>query len=71
MSVLEVLAANPQLLAAVLALIYNGAGYIMSMLKIKKLEPYQAAELAKTLLLFETLFTLLQSLGGVPANGQL
>jgi hypothetical protein len=62
---LEVLAANPELLGVILAIVYNIAGYIMSMLKIKSLEPYQATELAKTLVLFETLFIVLSRIGGL------
>lgn len=66
--ILDTLAANPLLLGAILAIIYNIAGYIMSMLKIKAVESYQLAELGKTLVLFESLFLLLSQLGGLPVK---
>jgi len=62
---IEVLANNPQLLAALMAVIYNFAGYAMSMLNIRAFEKYKLTEIVKTLVLFETLFTLLMSMGGV------
>lgn len=65
MDFVQLLAGNPQLLAAILAIIYNIAGYVMSMLKVAAVEKYKITELVKTLVLFETLFTLLSTFGGV------
>lgn len=65
MDFVQLLADNPQLLAAILAIIYNFAGYVMSMLKIGAFEKYKVTEIVKTLVLFETLFTVLTTLGGV------
>lgn len=68
MSALEIISANPQLLAAVLAIVYNVAGYVINDLQAMKLEKYQVAKLAETLVLFEALFTILQTVAGVPAT---
>lgn len=66
--ILQLLVTQPQILAAVLAIIYNIAGYIVNDLQAKKLEPYQVTKLAETLVLFEGLFTILQTVAGVPAT---
>ena len=63
--ILEILTANPLVLAAVLALAYNIGGYITQVLKIKKLEKYEVAKLGETLVLFETLFLVLSTIGGL------
>jgi len=63
--VLDILTANPLLLGAIMAVIYNIAGYIASMLKIKALEGYQVTKLGETLVIFETLFLLLSQLAGL------
>lgn len=66
--VLQLLVTQPQLLAAILAIIYNIAGYVQSSLQAKKLESYQVTKFAETLVLFEALFTILQTVAGVPAT---
>lgn len=66
--IFDTIAANPQLLAALMAVIYNIAGYLGSMLKIKALEGYQVTKLAETLLVFEGLFLILTTLGGLPVQ---
>lgn len=66
--VLTLLSTQPQILAAILAIVYNVAGYFINDLQAKKLEPYQVTKLVETLVLFEALFTILQTLAGVPAT---
>lgn len=66
--ILQLLVAQPQLLAAILAIVYDIAGYFINSLQAKKLESFQVTKLAETLVLFEALFTILQSVAGVPAT---
>lgn len=66
--VLQLLVAQPQVLAAILAIAYNIAGYVINDLQAKKLEAYQVTKLAETLVLFEALFTILQTVAGVSAT---
>lgn len=66
--ILTLLSTQPQILAAVLAIVYNIAGYFINDLQDGKLQAYQVTKLAETLVLFEALFTILQSLAGVPAT---
>ena len=63
--ILEILSANPLVLAAILAIVYNIGGYVAQLLKIKQLEKYEVAKLAETLVLFETLFLVLSTIGGL------
>jgi len=64
--ILETLATNPQVLAAILAIVYNIGGYASQLLKIKQLEKYEVTKLAETLVMFETLFLVLSTIGGLP-----
>ena len=64
-NILEVLTANPLLLGAIMAIIYDLSGYAQSMLNIKAMEPFEKAKLAQTFLLFETMFLLLSQIGGL------
>ena len=63
--IIELLATNPQVIAAILAVVYNIGGYVAQLLKVKKLETYEVAKLGETLVLFETLFLVLSTLGGL------
>ena len=66
--ILQAIAANPQLLALVISLVWNLLGYVYSMLNARKLTKYEATELLKTIVLFESIFTILMTLGGVSAT---
>ena len=64
--ILDTLANNPQIIAAVLAIIWNIGGYLAQLLKIKQLEPYEVTKLAETLVMFEAVFLILSTVAGVP-----
>ena len=66
--ILEVLATNPMVLAAILAVIYNIGGYVAQLLKVKQIEKYEVAKLGETLVIFETLFVVLSTVGGLPVK---
>lgn len=66
--ILDILLNNPLLIAAVLAVVWNIAGYIAQMLKIKKLEPYEVTKLAETLVLFESVFVIMSTIAGIPVT---
>ena len=66
--IIEILATNPLIIAAILAIIYNLGGYIAQILKVKQLEKYEVAKLGETLVLFETLFLVLSTVGGLPVK---
>jgi hypothetical protein len=63
---LQELTANPQLLAAFIAVAWNIGGYITKIAGLKKIEKYELTQLLEALVLFETMFFILSTLGGVP-----
>jgi len=63
--ILDTLVNNPQIIAAVLAVIWNLGGYVAQLLKIKKLEPYEITKLAETLVLFEAVFLIMSTVAGI------
>lgn len=68
LDVLQTLLANPQFVAAIIAVIWNISGYIAALLKIKGLEKYELTKLGETLLLFEAVFTIMATVAGLPLS---
>jgi hypothetical protein len=64
----QILLTNPQFVAAIIAIVWNIGGYIVTLLHIKGLEKYEVTKLGETLFLFETLFTILSTVVGVPVK---
>ena len=62
---LETVTSNAVLMGALMAVIFNVAGYIASMLKIKAFESYDLYKAAQTLALFEGIFIALQGIAGL------
>ncbi len=64
-AVAEFIKNNPMLLGLILTIVYNLAGYIASMAKIKGFEPYDKYKFLQTLAIFEGLFIGLQGIAGL------
>lgn len=65
MSIVITALQNPAVIGIIIAIIYNIGGYITACFRAKTLLAYDKFQLFTTLGLFETLFILLQGLGGL------
>jgi hypothetical protein len=67
-AIMQTIADNPALIGALVALAWNFGGYITRLAQVRKIEKYEWLQLAESLALFETLFLILQGIGGLPAQ---